>query len=85
MKGFLHVLDNDVFPRLQRLVAIFSYGFSDAVARFEEAKCPMEVLTDYPTMLEQAQAEGYITEEQSKLLAAWSSDPVAWSDERQKA
>ena len=67
------------------LVAIFSYGFSDAVARFEEAKCPMEVLTDYPTMLEQAQAEGYITEEQSKLLAAWSSDPVAWSDERQKA
>ncbi|MDP7435287.1 MAG: orotate phosphoribosyltransferase, partial [Flavobacteriales bacterium] len=67
------------------LVAIFSYGFSDAVARFEEAKCPMEVLTDYPTMLEQAKAEGYITEEQSKLLAAWSADPVAWSDERQKA
>ena len=45
----------------------------------------MEVLTDYPTMLEQAKAEGYITEEQSKLLAAWSADPVAWSDERQKA
>ena len=67
------------------LVAIFSYGFSDAVARFEEAKYPMEVHTDYPTMLEQAKAEGYITEEQSKLLAAWSSDPVAWSDERQKA
>ena len=36
-------------------------------------------------MLEQAQAEGYITEEQSKLLEAWSADPVAWSEERQNA
>ena len=67
------------------LVAIFSYGFADSVSRFEEAKCPFEVLTDYPTMLEQAQAEGYITEEQSKLLEAWSADPVAWSEERQNA
>jgi orotate phosphoribosyltransferase len=67
------------------LVAIFSYGFSDSVDRFAEAKCPFEVLTDYPTMLEQAQAEGYITEDQSGLLEAWSSDPVAWSEERQNA
>jgi len=43
------------------------------------------VLTDYPTMLEQAEAEGYITEDQSSLLEAWSKDPVAWSEERQNA
>ena len=65
------------------LVAIFSYGFADAVARFEDAKCPFEVLTDYPTMLAQAQAEGYITQEQNTLLQGWSSDPVAWSDSNQ--
>ena len=67
------------------LVAIFSYGFADARARFEEARCPFEVLTDYPTMLAQAQAEGYITEDQTTLLESWSSDPVSWSDQRQKA
>lgn len=67
------------------LVAIFSYGFTDARARFEEARCPFEVLTDYPTMLAQAQAEGYITEDQTTLLESWSSDPVSWSDQRQKA
>ena len=64
------------------LVAIFSYGFPDSATRFEEAKCPFEVLTDYPTMIEQAVSEGYVTEDQSTLLAAWSSDPVAWSEQR---
>jgi orotate phosphoribosyltransferase len=67
------------------LVAIFSYGFGDSVTRFEEAKCPFEVLTDYPTMLAQAQSEGYITEEQTNLLESWSMDPVGWSESRQNA
>ena len=67
------------------LVAIFSYGFGDSQARFEEAKCPFEVLTDYPTMLAQAKAEGYITEAQLTLLEAWSADPVDWSEQRQNA
>ena len=67
------------------LIAIFSYGFADSASRFDEAHCPFEVLTDYPTMLAQAQAEGYITEAQSELLQAWSQDPVAWSDKHQTA
>ena len=73
----------EVDLEVKGLVAIFSYGFGDAVARFEDAKCPFEVLTDYPTMLAQAQAEGYITEDQNTLLQGWSSDPVAWSDSNQ--
>ena len=67
------------------LVAIFSYGFMDAVTRFEEARCPFEVLTDYPTMLAQAQEEGYITEEQTNLLESWSANPIEWSESRQHA
>ncbi|MGB2229385.1 MAG: hypothetical protein ACPHZB_07645, partial [Flavobacteriales bacterium] len=73
----------EVDLEVKGLVAIFSYGFADAVARFEDAKCPFEVLTDYPTMLAQAQAEGYITQDQNTLLQGWSSDPVAWSDSNQ--
>ncbi len=66
------------------LVAIFSYGFEDSVTRFDDAKCAFEVLTDYPTMLEQALSEGYITQEQASLLESWSSDPVAWSEQQAK-
>ena len=66
-------------------MAIFSYGFDDSVTRFDEAKCAFEVLTDYPTMLEQALSEGYITKEQASLLESWSSDPVAWSEQQMKA
>ena len=73
----------EVDLEVKGLVAIFSYGFADAVARFEDAKCPFEVLTDYPTMLAQAQAEGYIKQDQNTLLQGWSSDPVAWSDSNQ--
>ena len=73
----------EVDLEVKGLVAIFSYGFADAVARFEDAKCPFEVLTDYPTMLAQAQTEGYITQDQNTLLQGWSSDPVTWSDSNQ--
>jgi len=73
----------EVDLEVKGLLAIFSYGFADAVARFDDAKCPFEVLTDYPTMLAQAQAEGYITEHQNTLLQGWSSDPVSWSDSNQ--
>ena len=67
------------------LVAIFSYGFEDSVQRFSEAKCPFEVLTDYPTMIAQARSEEYVTESQGKLLEAWSANPVEWSLERMPA
>lgn len=62
------------------LIAIFTYGFSDAVKAFEDAKCSFSTLTDYPTMLDQAALEGYITQDQKMALDQWSQDPVAWSD-----
>jgi orotate phosphoribosyltransferase len=62
------------------LIAIFTYGFSDAVKAFEDAKCTFSTLTDYPTMLDQAAQEGYITQGQKTALDQWSQDPVAWSE-----
>ena len=64
------------------LLAIFSYGFESSKDKFEEAKCPFEVLTDYCTMLEQAKAEGYVSDIQVSLLEAWSKDPKAWSEQQ---
>ena len=62
------------------LLAFFTYGFPDAVERFEQKQCPFFTLTDYPTMLEVATESNYITEDQKSQLYSWTLDPVAWSD-----
>ena len=67
---------------IKGLMAIFTYGFPDAIQRFKESDCSFFTLTDYPTMLEEATRSGYITEVQKTDLDSWSSDPIAWSDSR---
>jgi len=62
------------------LIAIFTYGFDEAYAAFEQAGCKWEALTDYPTLLEQAAAEGYIADAQREVLSAWSADAKGWSE-----
>lgn len=62
------------------LIAIFTYGFDDAVRAFAEASCKWTTLTDYPTLLDQAASEGYITDDQKALLEAWSKDAKGWSE-----
>ena len=49
---------------IKGLMAIFTYGFPDAIQRFKESDCSFFTLTDYPTMLEEATRSGYITEVQ---------------------
>jgi orotate phosphoribosyltransferase len=63
------------------LIAIFTYGLPVAKAAFADAQCPWMTLTDYPTMLDQASAEGYLNDGQRGLLDAWNSDPVGWSEQ----
>ena len=63
------------------LVAIFTYGFEVARLAFEEANCTWSTLTDYPTMLDQALQEGYLTEDQRILLNQWNADPEKWSED----
>ena len=64
------------------LLAFFTYGFPDAVERFEQKQCPFFTLTDYPTMLEVATESNYITEDQKSQLYSWTIDPVAWSEKQ---
>ena len=67
---------------IKGLMAIFTYGFTDAIQRFKQSDCSFFTLTDYPTMLEEATRSGYITEVQKADLDSWSSDPISWSDSR---
>ena len=52
-------------------LAIFTYGFEAAGARFAEADCPLHTLTDYPTLIAEAQSSGYVNADQIRILEDW--------------
>ena len=85
-KSSLSAVDalRDAGLEVKGLLAFFTYGFGDAVERFKNNECQYFTLTDYPTMLEEASRSGYITEDQKEDLDAWSSNPVIWSESRDK-
>lgn len=60
------------------MVAIFTYGFQVAKDSFKNAKCDLHTLTNYSTLLEQALATDYITENQLNSLKDWSISPSTW-------
>ena len=61
-------------------VAIFSYAFPAAARAFEQAEVPLTALSNYPTLLEEAEATNYITPAEAVALSNWRNDPRAWSE-----
>lgn len=62
------------------LVAIFTYGFDQAVKNFANAECPFVTLTDYDHLLEQALRSDYIGPNDLDSLKNWKRDPQTWSE-----
>ncbi len=60
------------------LVAIFSYNFDIAVENFSKAKCEMNTLCNYPSLLEEALETGYIRKEDLSVLNKWRKNPETW-------
>jgi len=60
------------------LMAIFTYGFSQANYLFEEAHIPVVVLSDYNFLLDAAIQKNVITDSQLDLLRSWRKDPGNW-------
>jgi orotate phosphoribosyltransferase len=63
-------------------MAIFTYGFEDAANTFKEADCPLDTLSNYPALIEQAEKEAYIDQEELESLKTWRENPKAWSDQK---
>lgn len=61
------------------VLAIFNYEFEVAKNNFESKQIPFLTLTNYSTLIEEAKALDYISEEDYSMLLSWSSDPKAWS------
>ena len=63
------------------MVAIFTYGFKKAVNNFSEANCPLQTLSNYNALLEQAVKSNYVTSAQQQALINWAESPEVWSEQ----
>ncbi len=60
-------------------LAIFSYEFDQAKEAFQQVACPLDTLSSYSVLLEEAKKANYIDEEALESLQLWRKDPKAWS------
>nr|WP_294936445.1 orotate phosphoribosyltransferase [uncultured Flavobacterium sp.] len=65
------------------MVAIFTYGFEIAEQNFKEANVDVFTLGNYDTLLEEAVARQYITEDEHETLKEWRKSPSTWTVEVQ--
>jgi orotate phosphoribosyltransferase len=60
------------------MIAIFTYGFEAATKNFEDGNVPLNALSDYHHLIEQAAETNYIKESQLKTLMEWREAPDQW-------
>lgn len=79
-KSSLQVVDVLVKADVQvaGMVAIFTYGFPQADAAFEQAGVKFVTLSNYPALIERAIGKGLVTSEQEEILLNWSQNPATW-------
>lgn len=62
------------------VLAIFSYQFPEVQNKFGAAGIPFQTLTDYGVLLPLAASLGYVKQEETEVLQAWSSNPRIFTD-----
>jgi orotate phosphoribosyltransferase len=61
------------------VVAIFTYQLPKGYANFKEREIPLHTLSDYTTLIQVAQEQGYIQPEEIEVLMEWKKDPQNWN------
>ncbi len=64
---------------IKGVLAIFSYGFQSAKDIFTEQSIPMDTLSNFRNLIQEAYRIQYISEEEKKVLDNWSEDPKQWA------
>ena len=62
------------------MVAIFTYGFDLATENFKKSSCDLVTLSDYSTLIAEAEQREYLTGPQAEALISWREDTAAWSE-----
>ena len=60
------------------MIALFTYGFSQASEAFDANQLPLHTLSDYTTLIAAAEANKSIDATTSAHLTKWRNDPAAW-------
>lgn len=60
------------------MIALFTYGFSQASEAFEAHQLALNTLSDYTTLIAAAEANKSIDATASAHLTTWRNDPAAW-------
>lgn len=60
------------------MVALFTYGFPQAVAAFEKAGVPLFTISDYTALIEVAKEKKLVAEAELDRLSDWRSRPGDW-------
>ena len=60
------------------MVAIFTYGFPLATQNFAEKGVSLTCLSDYDSLLAEAQTLNYISADDMNSLTAWRENPAVW-------
>jgi orotate phosphoribosyltransferase len=63
---------------IKGMVAIFDYGFNNAVQNFKEENLELTTLSDYESLIEQAMENNYISEKDFETLIEWRVNPSEW-------
>jgi len=63
------------------MVAIFTYGFPVATAKFKKAKVKLTTLCSYDAVLSEALATNYISVDDIEALQEWRQNPSTWKTE----
>lgn len=64
--------------KVDHCLAIFSYGFAEALKKFEERHCNLISLTDFATLLQMARERRIIKADQETLLKKFITNPWHW-------
>lgn len=60
------------------VLAIFTYGFDVSKELFSSRKIPLETLSNYRVLLQEAVDSNYINHEEKLTLESWNKDPKGW-------
>ena len=64
------------------MVAIFTYGLSDAEENFKAASCTLHTLTNYDFLIKKALEQNHIKDSDMQSLIKWRENPKGWGQDK---
>jgi orotate phosphoribosyltransferase len=64
------------------MVAIFTYGLSDAEENFKAANCTLHTLTNYDYLIKKALEQNHIKDSDLQSLIKWRENPKGWGQDK---